>query len=43
MIMMIGLTTIFTIMPTQRSQAIVWVVIQEALKAVILAIDAQVQ
>ena len=43
MIIMIGLTTIFTIMPTQRSQAIVWVVIQEALKAVILAIDAQVQ
>ena len=42
-IIMIGLTTTFTLMPTQRSQAIVWVVIQEALKAVILAIDAQVQ
>ena len=42
-LIMIGLTTSLTLMPTQRSQAIVWVVIQEALKAVILAIDAQVQ
>ena len=42
-IIAISLTTVFTIMPTQRSQAIVWVVIKEALKAVILAIDAQVQ
>ncbi len=42
-LIMIGLTTTFTLLPTQRSHAIVWVVIQEALKAVILAIDAQVQ
>ncbi len=41
--MMVGISTVFTIMPTQRSQAIVWVVIQEAIKAAILAIDAQVQ
>lgn len=31
------------ITPTQRSHAIVWVVIQEAIKQAILAIDAQIQ
>lgn len=32
-----------SIAPTQRSHAIVWVVIQEAIKQAILAIDAQIQ
>ena len=35
-------TSFFTLLPT-RSHAVVWVVIQEALKQVLLAMDAQVQ
>jgi hypothetical protein len=39
----LSLTLVFSIMPTKKSHAIVWVIIQEAIKAAILAIDAQVQ
>ena len=35
-------TTFFTLLPS-RSHAVVWVVVQEALKQVLLAMDAQIQ
>ena len=42
-ILMFSATAFFTVLPTQKSHAVVWVVIQEALKKIILAMDKQVQ
>lgn len=40
---LLALTTVFTVMPTKKSDAFVWVVVKEALKKVIKAIDIKVQ
>lgn len=40
---LLALTTVFTILPTKKSDAFVWVVVKEALKKVIKAIDIEVQ
>jgi len=40
---LLALTTVFTILPTKKSDAFVWVVVKEALKKVIKAIDIKVQ
>lgn len=37
------LTTFFTVLPTKKSEAVVWEVVKEALKKIIKAIDLQVQ
>lgn len=42
-VMMVVLSLSLTIAPTQRSHAVVWVVVQQALKAVIRAMDLAVQ
>jgi len=40
---LLALTTVFTIVPTKKSDAFVWVVVKEAIKKVIKAIDIKVQ
>src|SRR5690625_1794900 len=40
---LLALTTVFTVLPTKKSDAFVWVVVKEALKKVIKAIDIKVQ
>lgn len=40
---MLALTTFFTVLPTKKSEAVVWEVVKEALKKIIKAIDLEVQ
>lgn len=40
---MLALTTLFTVLPTKKSEAVVWEVVREALKKIIKAIDLEVQ
>jgi len=42
-ITMLALTTVFTVMPTQKSHAIIWMVVTEAIKKAIKAMDLNVQ
>lgn len=42
-ISLLALTTVFTILPTKKSDAFAWLIVKEALKKVIKAIDLQVQ
>jgi hypothetical protein len=42
-ISLLALTTVFTVLPTKRSDAFAWLIVKEALKKVIKAIDLQVQ
>lgn len=42
-ISLLALTTVFTILPTKKSDAFPWLIVKEALKKVIKAIDLQVQ
>lgn len=39
----LAMTTLFTLMPTQKSHAIIWKVVTEAAKKIIKAMDLQVQ
>ncbi len=43
LILMLALSFGFTVMPTQKTHAIVWVVVKAAIKKAIIAIDLQVQ
>lgn len=42
-ILLFSLTTLFTVMPTMQSHAIIWKVVTEAAKKVLRAIDLQIQ